>query len=161
MAKTKTFWPYGITLSIIGCIALCIYTIVVSLDYPVEMDHFYLEKYQNVNQDINEIRAKQREFETKFDVKLQTKEFKIGSDKNINISITPKNDNTSSSLKYEILLTRPDTNAYNINPNATLINNTLTTSEIDLALEGRWQVMLKLNDNDLVGFYKMEFLAFK
>lgn len=175
MAKTKTFWPYGIVISIIAVFALCVGTIIVSFDYPVEMDHFYLEKYQNVNSDINDIIAMQKEFDKNFKVELLTKEFRIGNDKNVKISIKPLAQNANLQmtddaknkikqnildLDYEILLTRPDTNAFNINLSATYSDGILVTSDIVPQLEGRWQLMVKLKIKDLVGFYKMEFLAF-
>ncbi|WP_169777646.1 FixH family protein [Campylobacter mucosalis] len=160
MRDKKTFWPYGIVISILGCVALCVGTIWVSLDYPVELDGFYLQNKTIVNDNINEIIAKQKAFDEKFSVSLKTQKFKIGSDENVKIAITPKTDEKIN-LNYQILLTRPDTNAYNKELNATINGNILTTSKIEPTLEGRWQIMLKLSAQDIVGFYKLEFFVVK
>ena len=49
MQKNKTFWPYGIVISIFAIVCSCAYTIYYSLDYPVHMDDYYFDKYQKVD----------------------------------------------------------------------------------------------------------------
>lgn len=159
MSKQKTFWPYGIALSILACVALCVGTIWVSLDYPVEMDHFYLERYQKVDGNINEIIAAQKAFDAKYDVVLENKNFSIKDDKNLKILLISKQNSPLPELKTQLLLTRPDSNANNIELNASVSENALITSDFTLAKEGRWQLMLKIDDGSDVGFYKLEFFA--
>ncbi|AQW85623.1 putative cytochrome c oxidase-associated protein CcoH [Campylobacter pinnipediorum subsp. caledonicus] len=154
----KTFWPYGILLSIIAVIIACVATIVVSLDYPVEMDNFNLEKYQKVDSDINEIMKNQKEFEKRFDVKILTKNIDLNKENKIDIKISKKLSNLENP-KFEILLTRPDTNAHNVDLNATYSDEILTTKSFTPNLIGRWQIMLKLADKNSTGFYKFELFA--
>lgn len=154
----KTFWPYGIVLSIIACIIACIATIVISLDYPVEMDNFYLSKYQKVDQDINEILKQQAEFEKKFGVKLLKNELKLNRENIIEI-LVDKKDISSSNPTPKILLTRPDTNSYNLDLNSSYYGDTLKTQAFIPTLVGRWQVMVKFQDVNTTGFYKFELFA--
>ena len=66
MQKKKTFWPYGILISIFTIVCSCAYTIYYSLDYPVYMDDYYFNKYQKVDNNFNEIQAAQANFRREF-----------------------------------------------------------------------------------------------
>ncbi|MCR4942653.1 MAG: FixH family protein [Campylobacter sp.] len=158
--SNKTFWPYGIFLIIMACIVLCVYTIIVSLDYPVELDNSYFEKYQKVDADINEILAKQKEFEANYEVSFIKPDFKISKDKLLNVKVVSKNA-TPINLNSEVILTRPDTNKFDIKTAAKFQGENLLIDTPELPLEGRWQIMLKLFDTKVSGFYKFEFNATK
>nr|MBP3725376.1 hypothetical protein [Campylobacter sp.] len=43
----KTFWPYGILLSLVAIVIACVITIIICLDYPVYTDDSYFDTYQN------------------------------------------------------------------------------------------------------------------
>ena len=55
MAK-KSFWPYGIVLSIVAIILACVATIVVAINNPVEMDSAYMQSHQSVDENITFIK---------------------------------------------------------------------------------------------------------
>ena len=63
---------------------------------------------------------------------------------NLNFHLTPKNGEISS-LSYEILLTRPQTNKDNKTLNASWQENELVSESLSLK-EGRWQLLLRLTD---------------
>ena len=70
MSKKKTFWPYGIVLSIFAIVCACVATIIFSSFYPVYEDEFYFDKYQNVKYDYEGIEKKQANFNKNFEVSL-------------------------------------------------------------------------------------------
>ena len=74
----KTLYPYIVIGMIIGCVIACGFTIKIALDNPVEMDTFYMEKYQKVDHNINQILQLQEEFNARFDIGYSTEKFKIG-----------------------------------------------------------------------------------
>ncbi|MBE2994953.1 FixH family protein [Campylobacter sp. RM9344] len=156
----KTFWPYAIVLSIIGCVIACTATIIISLDYPVEMDNYYFERHQNINSNINEILASQKEFKAKFDVSFNDTNKSMSRAEPLNIILTPKTAQIPQ-LKYDLLLTRPDTNKQNINLNATYHNGILSTQDVKFPVQGRWQLMAKISDLNTTAFYKFEFFVGK
>lgn len=159
--KRKTFWPYGIVISIILIFCACIATIVISLDYPVHMDNYYLNSYQNVDRHYNEIQISQQKFEQKYDVKFAEHSAKIGEEFALSLDISAKNSASLDGIKSEILLTRPETNEFNKNLKTTLSNSAITTENLSLDRPGRWQIMVKLSDGLDTGFYKFEFLIHK
>ena len=141
MAK-KTFWPYAIVLSIIAIIIACVATIVIALQNPVEMDSAYMQSYQKVDENITFIKESEARFDEKFALKFEP-EFK-GLQGKFKFHLTPKNGEISS-LSYEILLTRPQTNKDNKTLNASWQENELVSESVSLK-EGRWQLLLRLND---------------
>ncbi|WXG21356.1 hypothetical protein VBZ67_02910 [Campylobacter concisus] len=74
MAK-KSFWPYGIVLSIVAIILACAATIVVAINNPVEMDSAYMQSHQSVDENITFIKESEARFDKKFELKFEP-EFK-------------------------------------------------------------------------------------
>ncbi|MFC2491862.1 MAG: 4-hydroxy-3-methylbut-2-en-1-yl diphosphate synthase [Campylobacter curvus] len=155
--KQKSFWPYGILLAIILCVAACVATIIISLNHPVQLDSFYMDRYQNVDENINEIKAAQGRFEEKFSVGFGGAEFKNLQGR-FEFMIAPKSGELSN-LNAKILLTRPETNEFNKELGSSFQGQILKTDEISLPKEGRWQILLKLNDGNDTGFYRFDFNA--
>ena len=156
MAK-KTFWPYAIVLSIIAIIIACVATIVIALQNPVEMDSAYMQSYQKVDENITFIKESEARFDEKFGLKFEP-EFKALQGK-FKFHLTPKNGEISS-LSYEILLTRPQTNKDNKTLNASWQENELVSESVSLK-EGRWQLLLRLNDKQDTRYYKFDYNATK
>ena len=72
--------------------------------------------------------------------------------------IAPKSGELSN-LNAKILLTRPETNEFNKELDSSFQGQILKTDEISLPKEGRWQILLKLNDGNDTGFYRFDFNA--
>ena len=154
MAK-NSFWPYGIVLSIVAIILACAATIVVAIKNPVEMDSAYMQSHQSVDENITFIKESEARFDEKFDLKFEP-EFK-GLQGKFKFLLTPKNGEISS-LSYEILLTRPQTNKDNKTLNASWQENDLISESVSLK-EGRWQLLLRLSDKQDTRYYKFDFNA--
>ncbi|MBR8461748.1 4-hydroxy-3-methylbut-2-en-1-yl diphosphate synthase [Campylobacter sp. faydin G-105] len=157
MQNKKTFWPYGIVLSIIACIIACIATIIIALKHPVQLDTFFIDRYQNVDDNITEIQISQKRFDDKFELKFDNlKIYPLTSD--FKFKIISKNGEMPKFLAQAIL-SKPETNEFNVDINITQNGDELSTDKIKLAKNGRWQILLKLNDGVNTRFYKLEFFA--
>jgi hypothetical protein len=150
----KNYWPHAIVASIILIIISCAATIVTAIKNPVELDNFYLDRYQNVDENINEIEASQRRFDSKFNIVFL--DFNSSSDTKFSFKISPKNDSQMQNLQAMLMLTKPDTNRFNQELNTTFSDFTLTSSEVKFKKPGRWQALLKINDGNDTGFYKYD-----
>ena len=176
MQKNKTFWPYGIVISIFAIVCSCAYTIYYSLDYPVYMDDYYFNKYQNVDNNFNEIQAAQANFnrEFSFDTTPQIEQNGVVVPNTIQklrkgktATIVPLNQNfnikfDTNATKYssKILLTRPDSSEFDRELNGQNINGKLTISDLNLTKAGRWQIKAKIMvDENKTGFYQVELYA--
>ncbi|QPH85748.1 FixH family protein [Campylobacter concisus] len=148
----KTFWPYAIVLSFIAIIIACAVTIIIALKHPVEMDSSYMQSYQNVDENITFIKESEKRFDEKFDLKFEPNFNALNA--KLKFHLTPKKGEISA-LKYEILLTRPQTNKENKILRASWQENDLVSEETSLK-EGRWQLLLRLSDTNDTRYYKFD-----
>jgi hypothetical protein len=155
-------WPYAIVAGIILIIIACAYTIKIALDNPVELDSgFYLSKYQDVDYKINELLSKQKIFDAAYQVDFGIKKIVMKKPTTIPIAIIDKTSNQPVDLaSIRLLVTRPDTNAYNIELSPTSIKDGYYLfGPITVELPGRWQLLAKIGIEDKEGFIKREIYA--
>jgi hypothetical protein len=156
-------WPIGIILSIFGLIGLSIWTIKQANIKPVVMDDYYLESYQDVDADINDILNKQIAFDKKYHIDIKPKAFVVGEN-SVEITLLTKTDNKPvTDANITVKITKPDTDKYD-----KLLNTTTSKDGIykfgPFAVEkvGRWQIMTKVITADqLASFSKTEVNATK
>lgn len=167
VSKDRTFWPYGILLSILAIIIACIATIIYASNYPVYEDDFYLDKYQNIDYSFNEIQNKQTNFDKLFKVffqndkitisdKRKIKSYEVSSGELLNFKIEKLAHLSPDVLKTNILLTRPHQNTQDQFLKAEIKTDILSIRLPELE-RGRWQLKFKLVANDeAIGFYNFE-----
>lgn len=153
----RNYWPHAIILSIIAIIFASAYTVVIALDNPVEMDDFYLQKYQDVDKNINTIIKKQKAFFDRYEIKGDVKVLDLAKANTITYTIFDKKEQKEvSDAKLLLHLTRPDTNKFNQNINATFKDGKYIFEAVKVAKEGRWQLKLKAQIGSLEGFSEFE-----
>lgn len=176
MTKTRTFWPYGILLSILAIIIACIVTIVYASKYPVYQDDFYFDSYQNVENNYNEIQKKQELFNQNFSLELKDQGYKIltinektkkqayGIDLKNRVLILDflhKKSNVLniSDFNISIKLTRPHTSDQDKFLNILeQKNNKEIYIELPQLDKGRWQLKVKMENDQAVGFKSFDFV---
>ena len=169
--KRKTFWPYGILLSLFAIVVACVATIVFSLDYPVYEDDAYLQKYQQVDNDFNKIQIQDANFKQNFELNLNLSPkfdkknrpfYEIKSAQNIEFSVVSKANLSSNAIKPTLLLTRPHTSIQNqqlelneIQTNTDKIGTSIFSTTLPALEKGRWQLKLRLEkDENTIGFFE-------
>ena len=159
--KRFNFWPYGITISIVAVAVLCIDMIMISLKNPVYMDDFYLEKYQDVDENINKIIISQKKFDKKYTIQIDMKKKFIKKNNNIKIKIVDKvTTKDVKNAKLELLVTRPDSSKFDKKLSVLEIKDGYYIFEpFDIEKKGRWQIMLKVSIGKLVSFTRVETYA--
>ncbi len=159
--KNRNYWPHAIVIVLILMVCACSLVLKIAMDNPVQMDSFYLEKYQDVNKDINKIRAKQKIFEENFKLEYKTKKFTIGENNSFKMSIKNiKDQSLVENAKIKLVISRPDTNDFNqefIMKSAK--NGVFIFDGIKAKLPGRWQILTKINIGDKSSFNRYEVYA--
>jgi len=157
------FWPIGIVAVLIFMIFVCVMLVRIAMQNPPQMDNFYFEKYQKVDENINAIMERQKVFEENFALKYKTQKFTIGEHNSFEMSI--KNINNHSLVKnaeITLLISRPDTNKHNqefVLKNAK--NGVYIFEGIEIGKPGRWQVLTKIKIGDKSSFNQHEVFASK
>lgn len=117
----KTFWLYGILLSLFAIVGACIATIIYASNYPVYEDDSFLSKYQEVDYNFNEIQQKDENFKKNYEVHLNLKPqfdkkkrefFEVKPAQVLVFRVAERNDlsKSASDINATLLLTRPHTN---------------------------------------------------
>lgn len=117
----KTFWPYGILLSLFAIVGACVATIIYASNYPVYEDDSFLSKYQEVDYNFNEIQQKDENFKNSYQVSLNLKPqidkkkrefFEVKPAQVLVFRVAERNDlsKKASDINATLLLTRPHTN---------------------------------------------------
>lgn len=187
MSKNKkTFWPYGILLSLLAIIVACVATIMVASNHPVYEDDFYFDSYQNVENNYNEIQINQATFDKFFSVNLDLNSSKDKKGRviynlnqnEVHFIVTDKIKGYPKNLHAELLLTRPHTSKQDekikvevVQDSKTIDKESLHKYFIDVKLpkiqSGRWQLKLKISADEIstgdnqkaIGFYIYEIFA--
>jgi len=161
MTESKNYWPHGIVLVLIFMVCACAAVVIIAMKNPVEMDSFYMEKYQQVDENINEILAKQKVFDENYDLVYKTKKFIIGASNSFELSIKNKKDGTLlKNADIKLMVTRPETNKFNQEILAKESKNGIFIFKgIQVSKPGRWQILTKIHINDKSGFNEHEVYA--
>ncbi|EHE0558157.1 FixH family protein [Campylobacter upsaliensis] len=185
MDKKKTFWPYGILLSLFAIVLACVATIIFASGYPVYEDDSFFLSYQEVENNYDQIELKQKKFFENFalildDSKINFEE-KMIDEKRSKKAYVLKDDNITLLLvkqpegKIELKdihlsakLTRPHTSENDMflqekNVSIKLSNNGAKVKAYLFSLptlaKGRWQLKIKAENKDILGFKSFEFFV--
>jgi len=149
-------WPYAIGTSILLVFGACIGTIVVTNKLPVEKSDRYMMGYQEADASANELIEARINFNKKYDIKYITDGLS-SQNSVIKYKVYDKEFNPVNSAKIKVIITRPNNHKHDKElTNPTVENGIYTFATTTLPLEGRWDVMAKINIDDLQRFYNIK-----
>jgi len=154
--NSAKIWPYAIGASILTVFGFAVATIVITNTMPVEKSDAYMMYYQEADANANELIEARIAFDKKYTIEYVTdglsKESSI-----IKYKVYDKESNPVNSAKIKVIITRPNNhkNDQELN-NPTVANGIYTFAPTTLAKEGRWDVMAKVNVDDLQRFYNVK-----
>ncbi|HEC1567990.1 TPA: hypothetical protein R1X63_000431 [Campylobacter upsaliensis] len=185
MDKKKTFWPYGILLSLFAIVLACVATIIFASGYPVYEDDSFFLSYQEVENNYDQIELKQKKFfenfalilddskinfEEKMIDKKRSKKAYVLKDDNITLLLVkqPEGKIELKDIHLSAKLTRPHTSENDMflqekNVSIKLFNNGAKAKAYLFSLptlaKGRWQLKIKAENKDILGFKSFEFFV--
>jgi len=156
----KSFWPYGIIISIVLVAIACIVNVKIALEHPVEYDTYFLSNKQILDDDINDLLASQSKFNARYKIDVSYTKFKEKNNK-VKIKVTDnKTQKIINNANFELLITRPDTSAFDIKPKFVgIVNSEYTFEPFNINKKGRWQILFKTSIDELSSFVKLETYA--
>jgi hypothetical protein len=157
MAKTRiNYWPIGI-LGLLGVgVVLTVWTISVASKNPVYMDTAYLTDYRDVDKNINDILAKEKQFNEKYIVDVENSTIILGKN-SLSIKIFDKDFTPIENAVITAKVTRPHTTESDLS--LTLKYNDegeYTSKEFDIKDKGRWEIIYKIDVDSLTSFKKLK-----
>lgn len=149
-------WPYAIGGSIILVFGFCVATVVVASTLPVEKSDTYMMGYHEADANANELIKARIAFSAKYKVEYITDGLSQESSV-LKYRVTDVNSEPINSAKLKVIVTRPNNHKHDqelLNPSVE--NGVYTFSAIKLPEPGRWDVMAKVNVDDLQRFYNVK-----
>jgi len=149
-------WPYAIGISIFLVFLAAIATVVVANKLPVEKSDTYMMGYHEVDAKANELIQSKINFDKKYTLKFMSDSLDVENTTLI-YKVTDKENNAVDNAKIILIVTRPNKHKYDQElTNPSIIDGTYTFSDIKLPLEGRWNVMAKVDVGDNERFYNVK-----
>jgi len=154
--KNGRIWPYAISISILLVFIAAIMTIVVSVKLPVEISDTYMRTYQEADLEANDIINARIAFNKKYKIEYINKSFSMENTV-IKYKISDINSNPINNATVKLVITRPNNHKSDQEiTTATIENGIYTFSNIKLPLQGRWDLMLKVDIDSLHRFYNVK-----
>jgi nitrogen fixation protein FixH len=149
-------WPYAISASIIFIFGACVATIIVASKLPVEKSDTYMMDYHQANANVNDLINSRIAFDKKYKVDYLTEGLSI-NDSVVKYRVTDLDSNPVNDAEVKIIITRPNSKKYDIELNTPAIENGVYTFDsTKLPLEGRWDIIAKVNVGELQRFYNIK-----
>lgn len=157
MNKSKgRVWPYAISISIILVFGACVGTIVVTSTMPVEKSDTYMMGYHEADAMANELIQAQIAFDKKYTVEYITDGLALDSSV-LKYKITDNNNQAVNNAEFKTIITRPNNHKNDqelISPKVE--NGVYTFESVKLPLEGRWDIMAKINIGEDSRFFNVK-----
>ncbi|MGE4397288.1 MAG: FixH family protein [Sulfurimonas sp.] len=149
-------WPYAIGASIIFIFGACVATIVVANTLPVEKSDTYMMDYHEADAKANEILESAIAFNKKYKIEYITDGLSTQGS-TIKYRVTDIDSNPVNSAQIKVVVTRPNNHKYDQELSSPKVENGIYTFDsIELAGEGRWDIMAKVAIDELQRFYNVK-----
>jgi nitrogen fixation protein FixH len=156
LIKSGRIWPYTITFLIIMVFGFCVATVYVTSKAPVEKADLYMTSYQDADANANKLIEDRIAFNKRFKIEFLTKRLFL-DDTVIEYKITDLDSNPVKNAKIKVIVTRPNEHKYDMELNNPKYENGVYRFEsIKLPLEGRWDIMAKINIGEFQRFYNLK-----
>jgi hypothetical protein len=151
-----TKWPFIIAGGILGLIGLCVWTIIVTSEDPVEESHLYMTYYQKADAEANLIINNKIAFNKKYDIQYISKRLNP-NDAKIVYKITTKNGQPVDDAKLKVIVTRPSTDRFNVTLEKPPVESKgIYTYTTKLSGPGRWNIMARVKVGRYERFYNIK-----
>ena len=157
MSKSNgKIWPYAIGLSIFLVFVAAVATVVITSTLPVENSDTYMMGYHEADAKANELIEEKIAFNEKYKLKFLSDSLDVEGS-TLSYKITDIQDNAVNNAKVLVIVTRPNKHKYDqeLN-NPTIVDGVYTFSNVKLEVEGRWDIMAKVNIDKNERFYNVK-----
>ncbi|WP_456380840.1 FixH family protein [Hydrogenimonas sp.] len=146
------YWPYAIVGMILTVVLLGIWTIKVAVSNPVQLDNNYMMDYQDVDENINEILAQQKVFDSKYRVDMTQNRLKKGENRVI-VALTDINGDPVDGAEIIAIVARPTTlkGEKKLGPFKREERFYVSDSFV-LEHGGRWNIQVKIKVGNDIGY---------
>lgn len=157
MKKNKgLIWPYAIGTSIALVFSACVATIIITSSLPVEKSDTYMMGYHEADAKANELIKARIAFDKKYKIEYVTDGLSLDKT-TIKYRVSDVNSKMVDNANIEVVITRPNNHKHDqILKASSGKNGVYTFDSVTLPVEGRWDIMAKVNVGELQRFYNVK-----
>ena len=149
-------WPYAISVSIIFIFCACVATVVIANKLPVEKSDTYMMAYHEADATANELIEARIAFDKDYNIEYINEGLSLDSS-TIKYRVTDKDSNGVNNAKIKIVITRPNNHKNDQTLESFSVNNGVYSFEdIKIPIEGRWDIMAKINVGKLERYFNVK-----
>ncbi|MGD9717928.1 MAG: FixH family protein [Sulfurimonadaceae bacterium] len=149
-------WPYAIGISIVLIFGACVATVIVASTLPVQKSDKFMMDYHDADANANEIIKAQIAFDQKYKIEYLTQGLSTKGT-SIRYKISDADAKAINDAKIKVVLTRPNQLQYDIAlENPAVSEGVYTFENVTLPLEGRWDVMAKIEIGQDSRYYNLK-----
>ena len=158
MIKNGKIWPIMIAVATFAVVLLGYWTIKETLSSDLSESTIYMDKYQNVDENINEIIAKRVAFNKHYTISY-IKVDVFGKTGEVSFKITSKDGKPVNNAKIELVLQRPvnDAKEIKITQPTSIKDGVYTFANIPMPKVGRWDIYSKVSIGDFSRYYNLRY----
>jgi hypothetical protein len=156
LIESGKIWPYAILIATMFIIGASILTIVIAQSRPVSKSDLFMQGYNETDAKFNDIINAQIAFDKKYNIEYLTKKFKMDNTELV-YKISSKDSSIVTNALIEVIITRPNIHDYDMNlKEVSFDGENYNFSKVQLAKEGRWNIMAKITVNDDYRYYNLK-----
>ncbi|EDZ63488.1 hypothetical protein SMGD1_1519 [Sulfurimonas gotlandica GD1] len=149
-------WPYAIGTSIVLVFGACVATVIITSTLPVEKSDTYMMGYHEADAKANELIEARIAFDKKYKIEYVTDGLSLDSSV-VKYKVSDLNSQAVANAKIEVVVTRPNNHKHDQTlKSSNYENGVYTFPAIKLPVEGRWDIMAKVNVGDVQRFYNVK-----
>ena len=149
-------WPYAIATMIAMVFGLCVHTVYIANQLPVQKSDIYMTSYQDADKNANKIIEARIAFNKKYKIEYASKRITT-KDYVVSYKITDLDGNSVKGAKIKVIVTRPSEHKYDVElDNPIYKDGIYLFKAIDLPAKGRWNIMAKVSVGELQRFYNVK-----
>jgi len=149
-------WAYSIAGAILLVFSFCVVTVVVTSTLPVEKSDTYMMYYQDADANANELIKARIAFDKKYKIEYQTDGISLDSSV-LKYRVSDLDNNPVDAAKIKVIITRPNNHKFDQTlENPSFVDGTYIFDSVTLPVEGRWDIMAKVNVGDVQRFYNVK-----
>lgn len=156
LLESGKIWPYAIGGSILFIFSACMATIYVATTLPVEKSDTYMMQYQVADAKANDLIKAKIAFDKEYKIEYINNGINVDNT-TLQYKISDLSGNGIDNAEIKLIITRPNNHKNNqefFSKDAK--DGVYTFSGITLPIEGRWNIMVKVNVDELQSFYSLK-----
>lgn len=138
---------------------MVVWTVSTAVNNPVELENYYMKNYHAVDDNINDILAKQLEFDKRFAIALQSDNIHVGENR-LKVVLKDTAGSGVDGANVLVRITRSETARLDDNASTQSVGGGVYESEaLDFSKVGRWKAIIKVNIGEYEGYKHINLFA--